>query len=83
MEIIVAPTGSGISAQMIMGRMCDGKVKYNTEMRAIRAALAYTRYNGGGARVYWCPICKGYHITTHDVYGVSLKNDFAKNEGNR
>lgn len=61
-----------------MGRMCDSKNRYPTEARAIRAALKHSRYNGCGVRTYFCPICKGWHLTTHTQDGESLKNDFAK-----
>ena len=61
-----------------MGRMCEQKKRYETESEAIRMGLAYTRHSGGGIRVYLCPICKGWHLTTHAEDGTSLKNEFAK-----
>lgn len=61
-----------------MSRMCDGKKRYETEARAIRGALAYSRRSGGGVRTYLCPICHGWHLTTHSKDGKSLKNEFAK-----
>ena len=61
-----------------MGRMCEEKKRYETESEAIRMGLAYTRHSGGGIRVYLCPICKGWHLTTHAEDGTSLKNEFAK-----
>lgn len=61
-----------------MGRMCDGKKRYETESEAIRGGLGYTRHSGGGVRVYFCPICKGWHLTTHAEDGTSLKNRFAQ-----
>lgn len=63
----------------MMGRMCDGKVRYESRLEAIRQGLAYTKHSGGGVRVYECPICKGYHLTTHSEDGESLKNEFVRN----
>lgn len=64
--------------QKTVGRICEGKKRYETEARAIRGALSYSRHNGGGVRTYYCPICHGWHLTTHSKSGKSLKNEFAK-----
>lgn len=63
-----------------MSRMCDGKVRYETRLEAIHQGLAYTKHSGHGVRVYECPICKGYHLTTHAEDGKSLKNRFIRND---
>lgn len=61
-----------------MGRMCDGKVRYDTRLEAIHMGLLSTRHSGGGVRIYQCPICGGYHLTTHAEDGRSLKNRFIR-----
>lgn len=62
-----------------MSKMCEGKVRYDTRLEAIHQGLAYTKHSGHGVRVYECPICKGYHLTTHAEDGKSLKNRFIRN----
>ena len=62
--------------------MCDGKKRYETESEAIIAGLGFSRHHGSGIRVYLCPICKGYHLTTQTEDGQSMKNDFAKANNN-
>lgn len=63
-----------------MGRMCDGKKRYETRLEAIHYGLNHAKTNGGAVRVYQCPICKGYHLTTHTEDGQSLKNRFVRDE---
>jgi len=56
--------------------MCDGKKRYETRMKAIHYALKSSKMNGHGIRVYECPICKGFHLTTRSEDGQSMKYDF-------
>lgn len=63
-----------------MGRMCDGKKRFDTYGKAIQGALKYSWNTGNGVRVYECPICHGFHLTTHSKDGKSLKNEFAKEQ---
>lgn len=44
--------------------MCKGKVRYGTRERAVKAATRYSRIGIGYSRIYECPACKGFHLTT-------------------
>ena len=61
-----------------MGRMCDGKKRYETRIEAIHYGLNHTKTKGGAVRVYKCPICHGYHLTTRSEDGQNLKNKFLR-----
>lgn len=62
-----------------MGRVCDGKKRYETRLEAIHYGLNHTKTKGGAVRVYHCPICHGYHLTTRSEDGQNLKNKFLRN----
>lgn len=49
-----------------MHRMCLRKHKYKDEKTALKYALACNRKYGGEHRVYWCPLCGYYHLTTKE-----------------
>ncbi len=46
-------------------KMCTGKRRYPTEGRAMNGAISSVRHGYmGAARVYHCPLCDGYHLTS-------------------
>lgn len=46
-------------------RMCSGKRRYPSEARAMNTAIrALHREQATGLRVYRCPVCDGYHLTS-------------------
>jgi hypothetical protein len=45
-------------------RMCAGKVRYGS-VRSAKAAIARGHLNGA-MRVYKCPLCPGYHVTSKE-----------------
>ena len=53
-----------------MWRSCLSKVRYSTYKRAIKRALYYTKKFNKAQYVYWCPYCRGFHIT-----GVPQENE--------
>ena len=61
-----------------MGRICDGKKRYESRTEAIHYGLLHTKSKGGAVRVYQCPICKGYHLTTQTEDGRSMKSRFLR-----
>lgn len=61
-----------------MSRMCDGKKRYETRIEAIHYGLNHTKSKGGAVRVYHCPICDGYHLTTQTEDGHSMKSRFLR-----
>lgn len=60
--------------------MCDGKKRYETRLDAIHYGLLASKTSGNGVRVYKCPICHGYHLTTQTEDGQSMKNRFLRND---
>lgn len=61
-----------------MSRMCDGKKRYASRIEAIHYGLNHTKSKGGAVRVYECPICHGYHLTTQTEDGHSMKSRFLR-----
>lgn len=53
-------------------RMCTSKVRYGSEDIALSAVISLSRKHGPG-RVYRCPYCGQWHVTTHDRTGRRLK----------
>ncbi len=53
-----------------MARMCDGKVRYRSEVDAMlaRERIAAKGHERGKEprRQYRCPVCKGWHLTSRD-----------------
>ena len=49
-----------------MHRMCLKKRKYKDEGTAIKIAKRCDIKYGGVHRVYWCPLCGYYHLTTKE-----------------
>lgn len=49
-----------------MHRMCLRKHKYKDEKTALKYALVCNKKYGGEHRVYWCPLCGYYHLTTKE-----------------
>lgn len=47
-----------------MYRMCLKKRKYKTEKQALQKAQEYTEKYEKIHRVYYCPLCGFYHLTT-------------------
>ncbi len=46
-----------------------GKHRFNSEARAILAALKYAERHGKEQRVYRCDECQGWHLTTKRIEG--------------
>lgn len=44
-------------------RMCGKKLRFKTEEAALNRLISLSRTYGAG-RVYQCPYCKKWHITT-------------------
>ena len=61
-----------------MSRMCAGKKRYETRIEAIHYGLNHTKSKGGAVRVYECPICHGFHLTTQTEDGHSMKSRFLR-----
>lgn len=49
-----------------MHRMCLRKHKYKDEKTALKIAKECDVKYGGEHRVYWCPLCGYYHLTTKE-----------------
>lgn len=47
-----------------MHRMCLRKHKYKDEKTALKIAKECDVKYGGEHRVYWCPLCGYFHLTT-------------------
>lgn len=45
-------------------RMCRGKAVYADDWEAIHGAICASRSSGRAYRIYRCPYCRGYHLTT-------------------
>lgn len=48
-----------------VAKMCTGKRKYKTKNAAIKATMKYLKI-ATKQRVYRCPICSQYHLTTKE-----------------
>lgn len=46
-------------------RMCRRKVRYSSEAAALLVATSTERKRGVELRTYRCPICGGWHLTSH------------------
>jgi len=44
---------------------CKRKVRYTSHKRAENTRRAQEQETGEPLRVYWCPPCKGWHLTHH------------------
>lgn len=49
-------------------RMCDGKNRYYTMETATEVLERATRKTGDALRIYTCPICRAYHLTSARSY---------------
>lgn len=52
-----------------MYRMCLKKHKYRTEEFALKVAKSCDKKYGKTHRVYYCPLCGYYHLTTKELKG--------------
>jgi hypothetical protein len=51
-------------------RMCRDKRRFRSEPDALRSAIRSRRRGGYlGGRVYMCPVCGGYHVSTSRKVG--------------
>jgi hypothetical protein len=45
-------------------RSCAAKVRYRSEHAALRVGKAVLAQRGHATRVYHCPYCDGFHLTS-------------------
>ena len=45
-------------------KMCSDKHRFKTQSSADKAAWFVSQKYGKQTRAYYCPICKGFHLTT-------------------
>ena len=55
----------GAAEHVYHASRCFGKLSYQTRAKAMRAKRNHTRKYGRQYRVYLCPYCNKYHLTTH------------------
>ena len=48
--------------------MCDGKKRYHTMALAVEVRDRASRKTGDALRIYACPICRSYHLTSMAQY---------------
>lgn len=58
-------------------RMCTSKRRFRNETAAIKAAIGSSRHYGKPMRVYRCPVCRGWHLTSHELLGSKSVDDLA------
>jgi len=62
---------------MSIQKMCVGKISYSSFFKAsFEAGRSKTKY-GKSFRVYQCPFCNNFHLTTQDRrwYPISVEKD--------
>lgn len=59
---------------------CDGsgKIKYPTQLAAIRSALRSSRRRGTPLRPYWHKVCQSYHLTSQPKNQLDIRNGGAE-----
>lgn len=56
-----------------MHKMCLRKRKYKSEQLALKYAKECDIKYGKTHRVYYCPLCGFYHLTTKEINNVQKK----------
>lgn len=46
-------------------RSCDGKARFNTAEKAVKAARKWNEKEGGDLTPYACAFCHGFHLTSN------------------
>lgn len=53
-----------IGAERCIGRDGFGRIRYSSPAKAKKARIKMRGFAGTPLRVYKCPRCKGYHLTS-------------------
>jgi len=56
------------SEQEIQNKMCLNKRLYITYEEALKVLNVQKKKTHQNLRIYHCPICKGYHLTSKEKY---------------
>ena len=48
---------------------CGSKHRYRDEHTANLSRKKYEKERGQKLDYYWCPYCKGFHLTSEEYYG--------------